>query len=582
MSLGTERDVRMSFAHKLQYVAADMNAFPWRIGLVLSSLVIPVVFLLVLGFYGKVTYLAQARRLADSGDTVVKAECGDVMDLSQRFTLAKVDEIRRLPGVRLAYPYVEIGVRASLDGGTSILLLAEGTIPQDPAFQPARLAWGRSVREDAADEVVIGDSLLRKLGAEVGVNGPTPASILLQVNRTSDGDAERQTLEFTIVGVRLHHADDRVYVSVPTAERLDMWCAGKIDRVRAEEPDAESREPGGDADPLSGSDYVNAVLRGVSLRIRAQEPLHWIDIEREDSQTSLQLDDAAVPEPAPGEILLPAFVAEEALPGVPAEEVVGRNVTLEIVPDGMEEFAEPVLPLVFRIAGLVDRIDARCAPELFRDVAAWSRGELAFDESRGVFELPEDVHNRGGHLRCKVEAMDPGGVAPLVAALERRGYRTESRLGEIEGLRTLGQVIRWLVALLVFGYLASTLLTVPAASALDIRSKMRDIGILRAHGLGCRDVVTLFGLEALIVGLGAFVSGSAIAVALEPVVRSLIEKVSGIGFEAMRGESILSARMADLYVAAFVLTTVISTLSVVLPVIGISRQLPVHALRGER
>src|SRR5690348_6405512 len=89
----------MRLSQRLRYAVADLRQRLGMTALNVVAIALPVVYLLLLGFYGWVLYGYQRALLDESLGTLVVASCDDVNDPTRRFTEAKLAELRRLPGV---------------------------------------------------------------------------------------------------------------------------------------------------------------------------------------------------------------------------------------------------------------------------------------------------------------------------------------------------------------------------------------------------------------------------------------------------------------------------------------------------
>jgi putative ABC transport system permease protein len=185
---------------------------------------------------------------------------------------------------------------------------------------------------------------------------------------------------------------------------------------------------------------------------------------------------------------------------------------------------------------------------------------------------------RAGHLRCAVDATDPDAAEALVARFRAEGYPVAHKLDDVAAHRHLNRVLAAVVLVLVCGYLLSATLTVFTTSAQQVAAKGYEIGVLRALGVGRREIVSAYALQGLFTGLFAFALGAGGAVALEPLVSGALVSACGVPEEA------LATRLADpahlsLFGIALVVAVAASALGAVAPAIGVARSDLVASLR---
>ena len=282
---------------------------------------------------------------------------------------------------------------------------------------------------------------------------------------------------------------------------------------------------------------------------------------------------------APGEanqVLLPRALTED--PSSFGEAAIGNVLSVRFERSVAARRGDRlVIPL--KVTGVVDG-DAAVVPlELLRDVELWQRGKVVFNETRGVFESPLSVSQRMGDVRCNVFADGQESVAPLVAALRDMGYDTRDSLAQQASLERLGRVLAAIVIVFVLGCLVNASITVFVATLMNVRSKIYEIGILRAHGLGRRKVVGIFAFQGLVVGVFAFLLASAVVFLLEGRLRAVVEQVFGLAEGGVLAGSPFDSNNQWLVALAFLVAVAFSLGGVILPAAYASSLSPVEALR---
>ena len=306
-----------------------------------------------------------------------------------------------------------------------------------------------------------------------------------------------------------------------------------------------------------------------------------------------------------GQVVLPAAVlarqpaggaqADPADPGDPGDppdsadpatppaadtfaDVLGRSVFVRFSrqrPTGGEDS----LAIPLEVVGVSEAPEAYVPLELLAKVEAWREGALLFNESHGTFESPAEVTLRNGWVRCNLFAADVASVPPLVASLQAMGYRTEDRLADQEGLRRLGRILVFIVGFFVLGCVVNASITVLVATMMNVKSKIFEIGILRAHGVRVREVVGIFASQGLTIGLLAFLVAAAAVFALEPPLRTPVRQAFAVEPGTVLVGSPFDGGLWWLSTAALLVAIVFSFCGVVLPAAFACRLSPVEALR---
>jgi ABC-type lipoprotein release transport system permease subunit len=281
----------------------------------------------------------------------------------------------------------------------------------------------------------------------------------------------------------------------------------------------------------------------------------------------------------PNQVVLPRSVAREAVGGDRPDRLLGRALTVRFVRERSHGHDE-VLPLTLRVIGVVDGSTAYVTLRLASDVQRWRQGQLVFNEARGQLDNPAEMALRGGYLRGVVYAHDVEAVPQVVRSLRQMGYLTEDRMAEQEGLARLGRVLIFIVGFFVLGSILNGAITVLVSTLLNVKNKTWEIGILRSHGVSTGDVVGIFLIQGLVIGLAAFVLAAGFVLAVEPWLRGIVCQAF-----ALKPGTVLTGSPFDLelwWLSALVLSVSagFSLLGVILPAIRACRLSPVEALRS--
>jgi ABC-type lipoprotein release transport system permease subunit len=243
-------------------------------------------------------------------------------------------------------------------------------------------------------------------------------------------------------------------------------------------------------------------------------------------------------------------------------------------PGGEEEWAH----LSLRVVGVCDGPRAYVPLRLARDLSLWQAGRLLFNEARRAFELPAERALKAGHGRCTLFARDAESVREVVRALRRQGYHTEDSLADQDGLRRLAHVLVFLVGFFALGCVLNAGITVLITTMMSVKSKVWEIGILRAQGLGTRDVLSLFAAQGALIGGGAFLLAVAAVALVEPWLRGVVSQALAFNASVLSG-SPFEASLWWLPALVLGVSLGFSLAGVLVPAALACRLSPVEALR---
>ena len=230
------------------------------------------------------------------------------------------------------------------------------------------------------------------------------------------------------------------------------------------------------------------------------------------------------------EVVVPAGWAE-----------VGRTVAVRVGRDTAAR-AGGALTIRLRVVGVTADGDgpAYVSQSLADDLALWRAGKLTYNDARGTFRSPAEVARSAGHVRAAVYAVDVESLPGVVRTLQDLGYRTQDHLAEQQGLRRLQQAVFLIGGGAVGGCLLLSAAFVGLGTALNYQAKGYEIAVLRAHGVGPADILRIFGVQGLAIGVAAIVVAAATAGAVEPVVTGVLSRaVSASAAEVFRGSPLL-------------------------------------------
>jgi cell division protein FtsX len=128
-------------------------------------------------------------------------------------------------------------------------------------------------------------------------------------------------------------------------------------------------------------------------------------------------------------------------------------------------------------------------------------------------------------------------VPGVVARLQVLGYRTEDRLRDLEALAKLGRVLLGGVGIFVTGLALLAAITVGITCNQSIRSRLHEIGLLRAHGQSTPTIASIFLMQGALLGGAAFVAGAMALFAAGGWLRESLVQALGLPREFLDIES---------------------------------------------
>lgn len=260
-------------------------------------------------------------------------------------------------------------------------------------------------------------------------------------------------------------------------------------------------------------------------------------------------------------------------------DVLGRSVSI-LLTRQLGLGPEEVLRLPLQLVGLVDGERAFGPTSLLADLARWRADQVVYDDGSGAFRSPADIVTAQGDLNCNVFATDVASVPAVVRELRDRGYETHDRLAEQQALARLGRVLGFLVVFFALGCAANAAITVCVATMMNVRSKIYEVGILRAHGLRRSEVLGIFAWQGALIGLAAFALAVLVVLIVEPFIRDgVVEMFSLDGGQVLAG-SPFEARWWWVPTSAFAAAFLFSLVGVLWPAARACRLSPVEALRS--
>ena len=231
---------------------------------------------------------------------------------------------------------------------------------------------------------------------------------------------------------------------------------------------------------------------------------------------------------SPREVVLPLAWRDPHALVTGAEGWVGAVVSLEVSQANGGSVAVP-----FKVVGFTAEEDAFLHVEDVQRLNACAAGALVFDPKLDRFVDPSREMVGGGAQRATVVTTGVEGLREFIAHVEPAGYVVHHRLSELERAREFGDTIAlYALALAAFAVAMGALMSWNV-TRVYLKSKVREVGILRSLGLAPGEIGKIFGLQGLMLGAPAFALALVVAVVLEP----LLSDVIGPSLGASSGEA---------------------------------------------
>jgi ABC-type lipoprotein export system ATPase subunit len=188
-------------------------------------------------------------------------------------------------------------------------------------------------------------------------------------------------------------------------------------------------------------------------------------------------------------------------------------------------------------------------------------------------------HWKGGEYSSLTLLADSGlSVGPLRNNVEALGFQTQTFDDQFRNFEDLLSKLR--LALLGLAIVALLLACLGIANTMytAVLERTKEIGVMKALGARSRDVMLLFLVEAIGIGLAGGLIGALVAVGLgrlgNAAVDRLTQSVASTGFDVFRTD-------VPIVLIAIVLAVVLSGVSGLLPALRAALQDPARALRYE-
>ena len=572
----------MGICSLLSYAWSDLRDRKTSTALNILAVGLAVAYPLVLGFYGYIIFVSQQEILKETVPTRIVATTPEVANRQLRFTPETIKKISALPNVFFSYPAVEMNVKAWIEGSTPLDLPLSGICDQDPVAERSRLQSGSGFEPGDLKQAIVGSRLLGKLGGRSD-GGDRKIIVEFSRSNAGKTEIERITLRICgilrhqvndqiLIPYNLARQIDLWCTSKSQSlsgksDRIFPSALVYIDRTRSADMDSEAKRLQVRFVPVSAEMGVSpeGTASSQSLQCyRVQDLKRSDDMVAEDLLSLLALTKPLVTDIRPFLTVEGRLGKSEQAISMMATDVDDPIRNFTILKSGSWvsarnhlEGIEIVMPTVYtdstqtataakyRIGDLlpirfsrITQLGARetitinatiigltNSPSTFMpldfliNVSDWQKGTKIYNEMRGNFEDPKAIDERSGTVRCNIFASSIAQVPAVVRELRSMGYQTEDRLADYRDLMRLGQVLTIFIIIFALGCAINGCLSVLITSLMHVRSRFRELGILRSLGAKTCDIIQIYASQGIIIGVVAFVCSGLVVTIVEPLLR---------------------------------------------------------------
>jgi len=171
---------------------------------------------------------------------------------------------------------------------------------------------------------------------------------------------------------------------------------------------------------------------------------------------------------------------------------------------------------------------------MVKNVRHWESHQVLWNPDEGCFERPKRIYKRQGHVRATIIAREVKDLEVLVRDFDSKGYRCESALHRLEGLRQWARLLTGTTAASSFVVLLLATSSILVSSYSQIRTKDWEIALYKSLGCRTSEILHIFLFEGLIIDTLAFILGATSAIIIEPlIVRPVLTEILHLNFDGI-------------------------------------------------
>jgi len=193
------------------------------------------------------------------------------------------------------------------------------------------------------------------------------------------------------------------------------------------------------------------------------------------------------------------------------------------------------IELTFRYAGL--NVFSEIPSEDAKDIRAWQRGELVYDESAKKFVVPSLEGSTSKTYDARIIAKSTEDALILTPKLREKGFRVESSVDDIENAKRLASNIASFILLSCGVSSVFCVLIMTITGSLMIRLKEKDVAVMLETGVGRMEIFKEIFAETIIT--------SGIAYILVVALTLTLGKAAAKGILALMNTTLESVAFVD-------------------------------------
>lgn len=270
-------------------------------------------------------------------------------------------------------------------------------------------------------------------------------------------------------------------------------------------------------------------------------------------------------------VILPeAAFDDEEKKGI--DEIIGKGVLIRFKRENSLNPLEVGIDITFTIRGIVAGAAGYIPVKAASDIEMWRQNIMEYYPDVKVFRPPVQRLEDIGWARAVVFTKTFDDVPGVAQWLFEMGYVPTDLRAQYENNKKSFQNIRWLTWLMALGSIVAGGAIVFITTWMNAQSKRVMYGNLRADGGGKGTIYRIFLLLGLMVGISAFFTSTIVANLTEPLLlRDMLESIDLSLAKVTVVPMWNIAVFWEIYIQAFMLTTVLSIVSVLFTAWSINR-----------
>ncbi len=230
----SSRSVGPGIRRMFLYAFSSMRASKLPVFITIAAISVVTITFLVISYFAFTLYI-DSKSTVERGANKIIARCpiGSRSGEIKQFTPQQIEEIGNLSGVVYAQENLDFPVYLRLEDGNLEYSFAESTTPSDPDFTPDKMVQGGSTSSATATEIILTDSLLRKLNRSRSSKTPDKqpiTTIYLEISRSQGGVVEKFNRKYYLAGV-VKSRLEKAYLPVKELRHLDMLAHHLIESI---------------------------------------------------------------------------------------------------------------------------------------------------------------------------------------------------------------------------------------------------------------------------------------------------------------------------------------------------------------